>query len=266
MRNRLLAAVAVAAAIAATLTVPTTRATAGDHRPGPGRDSCARSGLLFCENFDAQPLGGPNSLDWGVDTRQGTLTVERDRHRGGRLLHVRTEENGHAFLTVTDLAPRGNSFYGRIRLKVAAFPSAPDWAHYTLVEATGAGPGFVRPVGGQYVPTLGQALWGVGSDGGPTGDWTDWQPTAPSAAGRWQCIEWQFAAADNRVSVWIDGRPKPELTVSTRDHGGNPVDFVFPAFDTVKIGWQLYQGDPTPSRYDVWYDDIALGQRRLGCR
>ena len=44
---------------------------------------------------------------------------------------------------------------------------------------------------------------------------------------------------------------QPDLTVTTTEHGGNPVDFVFPRFDTVKIGWQLYQGDPTPAAYDM---------------
>lgn len=70
-------------------------------------------------------------------------------------------------------------------------------------------------------------------------------------------------ASDNRVSVWIDGQTKPDLTVSTKDHGGNPVDFVFPRFDAVKFGWQLYQ--PNSGSYDVWLDDLALGVDRIGC-
>ncbi|XVV04931.1 hypothetical protein ACQPW3_05880 [Actinosynnema sp. CA-248983] len=97
-----------------------------------------------------------------------------------------------------------------------------DWAHYTLIEATGVGPEIVRPLGGQYVPTVGKALWGVGADGGPTGDRTNWRESAPSAAGVWQCVEWRMDATDNRVTVWIDGQAKPDLTVSTKDHGGNP--------------------------------------------
>lgn len=45
--------------------------------------------------------------------------------------------------------------------------------HYTLVEQTGEGAGRIRPVSGQYVPFEGGAFWGIGSDGGPTGDWTN---------------------------------------------------------------------------------------------
>jgi hypothetical protein len=224
--------------------------------------SCDRSDLLFCEDFQSVPLGGATSLNWGVDTKHGTLTVEK-APRGQRVLHAHTERNGRAFLRVDDFSAPGNSFYGRIRLKVKAFPRRPDWAHYTLVEATGRGPEIVRPLGGQYVPTSGQALWGVGADGGPTGDWTNWRESAPSREDVWQCVEWRMDASDNRVELWFDGVPQPDLTVSTRSHGGNPVDFVFPVFDTVKIGWQLYQAND--DTHDLWIDDIALGSKRVGC-
>ncbi|MGW4214441.1 hypothetical protein ACWEIJ_41090 [Lentzea sp. NPDC004789] len=224
--------------------------------------SCDRPDLLFCEDFQSVPLGGATSLNWGVDTKHGTLTVEKGA-RGQRVLHAHTERNGRAFLRVDDFSAPGNSFYGRIRLKVEAFPRRPDWAHYTLVEATGRGPEIVRPLGGQYVPTTGHALWGVGADGGPTGDWTNWRESAPSREDVWQCVEWRMDASDNRVELWFDGVPQPDLTVSTRSHGGNPVDFVFPAFDTVKIGWQLYQDND--DTHDLWIDDIALGSKRVGC-
>ncbi|MET8161347.1 hypothetical protein ABZT47_33730 [Sphaerisporangium sp. NPDC005289] len=236
-------------------------------RWGPG--TCAGKTLLFCEDFQNLPIGGAASLAWGVDTKHGALTVERvpGGRAGQKALRVRTEGNGRAFLKVDDFAPPGNGFYGRVRLRVKAFPVAPDWAHYTLIEATGAGPEVVRPLGGQYVPVVGggTALWGVGADGGPTGDWTNWRETAPSRAGVWQCVEWRMDATDNRISTWFDGVPRPELSASTHEHGGNDVDFVFPRFDTVKLGWQLYQPNPSPGSYEVWLDDIALSTQRLGC-
>lgn len=173
-----------------------------------------------------------------------------------------------AFLVPTRFAPPGNSFFGRMWVWVDAFPTRPDYAHFTLVEAAGSGNNtLVRPVGGQYIPGQGNgaALWGVGSNGGPTGDWTQWQPTTPTTGGRWTCFEWQMQAADNSVNVWIDGVAKPELSVSTRNHGGANTDFVFPAFNQIKLGWQLYQGGATPNRYDIWLDDIALTSSRIGC-
>jgi hypothetical protein len=218
--------------------------------------------LLFCEDFQALPTGGATSLKWGVDTRHGTLTVEKLR-RGQKVLHVHTEGNGRAFLRVDDFAAPDNSFYGRVRLRADSLPRRPDWAHYTLIEATGQGPEIVRPLGGQYVPTLDTALWGVGADGGPTGDWTNWRESAPSREDVWQCVEWRMDASDNRIELWFDGVAQPDLTVSTTDHGGNPVDFLFPRFDTIKFGWQLYQ--PNDDSHDLWLDDIALGAERIGC-
>lgn len=232
---------------------------------GSGARDCAKPGTLFCENFDRLPLGGASSLDWGIDTRNGTLTVERRATgQGGKVLHVRTLDNGRAFLRVDDLAVPPGGFYGRMRLRVGAFPAAPDWAHFTLVEATGAGSAeVVRPVGGQYVPTVRRALWGIGADGGPTGDWTAWTESAPATAGTWQCVEWRLDPVTNSVTTWFDG--DTALTATEQAHGGNQVPFILPAVDTVKIGWQLYQGGTAPAGFDLWIDDIALSSRRVGC-
>ncbi|GIF12862.1 hypothetical protein FHX34_102844 [Actinoplanes teichomyceticus] len=232
--------------------------------PGRGAADCRGGGTLFCENFDRLPVGGASSLDWGIDTRNGTLTVERRAAGSGKVLHVRTRDNGRAFLRVDDLAAPATGFYGRMRLRVDAFPTAPDWAHFTLVEATGPGSAeVVRPVGGQYVPTLDRALWGIGADGGPTGDWTDWSESAPAAADVWQCVEWRLDPVTNTVTTWIGG--DVVLRATERDHGGNAVPFVLPTVDTVKIGWQLYQPGTTPAGFDLWIDDVALSTRRLGC-
>ena len=183
-------------------------------------------------------------------------------------MHLNTTGNGLAFLVPTNFAPPGNSFFGRMWLWVSAFPTKPDYAHFTLVEASGTGTStLVRPVGGQYIPGKANEtpLWGVGSDGGPTGDWTNWKESTPTTSGQWSCIEWQMQSADNSVNVWIDGIAKPELSVSTKNHGGNNVDFVFPTFNKLRLGWQLYQGGSTPSSFDVWLDDIVLTSSRAGC-
>ena len=231
-----------------------------------GARTCPRTGVLFCEDFERLPVGGASSLKWGIDTRNGTLTVERRAAARGKVLHVRTLDNGRAFLRADDLDVPAGGLYGRMRLRVDAFPTAPDWAHFTLVEATGSGSTeIVRPLGGQYVPTAGRSLWGIGADGGPTGDWTAWTESAPATADTWQCVEWRLDPATGGVTTWFDGDDATALTVSRDAHGGNDVPFVLPDVDTVKIGWQLYQGGTTPARFDLWIDDIALATQRVGC-
>lgn len=249
------AAVALSVATVALLAIPPTASAA----PTP-------HGSLVRENFDRLPLGpvteGPG---WTTDTSDGTLAVVPGSTGHGRELLIRTEGNGRAFLVFDDPAPEGNSLWGRVRLRVGGFPTAPDWAHWTIAEASGAdSPTLVRPLGGQYAPTDGGNFWGVGSDLGPTGDWTSWKTSSPAVGGAWQCVEFHLDATDNRVTVYLDGVEQSALTVSTKVHGGTADDFVFPTFDKLKLGWQLYQADPTPSSYDIRMDDIALGARRVG--
>jgi endoglucanase len=78
-------------------------------------------------------------------------------------------------------------------------------------------------------------------------------------------MEWQMQSSNNSVAVWINGVAKPEMGVSTQSHGGANVNLVFPTFNQIKIGWQLYQGGSTPAQFDLWLDDIALATSRLGC-
>jgi hypothetical protein len=251
-------AAALLAASAALLAVPPAVAAA----PAPG----SPHGTLARENFDRLPLGPvTEGHGWRADTAGGTLTVARSASGHGHELRLHTDGNGRAFLVFDELSPPGNSFWGRVRLQVGGFPSAPDWAHWTIAEASGTDSAtLVRPLGGQYAPTDDGNFWGVGSDLGPTGDWTSWKTSSPAVAGTWQCVEFHLDAGDNRVTVYLDGVEQSGLTVSTKEHGGTTGDFVFPAFAKLRLGWQLYQADPTPSSYDIRMDDIAIGTRRVG--
>ncbi|WP_329272186.1 hypothetical protein [Streptomyces sp. NBC_01451] len=252
-----IAALSAAAATAATLLAipPTASATPAPHK------TFAR------ENFDRLPLGPVTAgRGWTTDTSNGTLTVTPSSTGKGRELRIRTQGNGRAFVVFPDLAAPGNSYWARLRLRVDAFPTAPDWAHWTIAEASGAdSPTLVRPLGGQYAPTDKGNFWGVGSDLGPTGDWTSWKTSAPAVADGWQCVEFHLDAADSRVTVYFDGVEQSDLTVSAQSHGGaQDSDFAFPTFDKLKLGWQLYQGDPTPPSYDVRMDDVVVGSGRVG--
>lgn len=247
-------------------TAPDAAAIDASTTPDAGpRVGCEGSTALFCEDFESFTGGSATSARWTQDLGNGTLAVDGEHARGARALHVHTMSNGRAFLRIP-FAPPGNSHFGRMFLWVTQFPTAPDWAHYTLVELTGTGSSArVRPVGGQYVPPRSGAFWGIGSDGDATGDWTDWRTSAPSVSGRWVCVEWEMDASRNFIRLTLDGVADDALTVDTTRHGGNPVDFVFPTFDNIKIGWQLYQGGTTPPEFDLWIDDLVLDTTRVGC-
>ena len=237
----------------------------GADAAGASGVTCADPGLVFCDDFEDLAPGPATSTRWTPETSNGEVTIDGTHARGARALHVHTTGNGRGLIRVNGFAPPANSFYARAHVWVDGFPTAPDYAHFTMVELAGNGGGVVRPIGGQYIPSAGKSLWGVGSDGGPTGDWTRWQTTAPAEGGKWVCLEWQVAATDNAINVWIDGVAHPEMGVTTKDHGGSTVDFVFPSFTSIWFGWWLYQGGPSPGQFDVWFDDIAVGTSRLGC-
>ncbi|MER6563899.1 hypothetical protein ABT300_40520 [Streptomyces sp. NPDC001027] len=265
-------AAALLAASGALLALPPTASAGPDGptapavRPVRSADDAVSHRTFVREDFDRLPLGPVTAgRGWTTDTKDGYLSVEPSSTGRGRELRLHTEGNGRAFLVLSDLAPARNSFWARLRLRIDRLPTAPAWAHWTVAEASGSdAPTLVRPLGGQYVPTSQENFWGVGSDLGPTGDWTAWRTSAPATAGTWSCVEFHLDAADNRVTVYQDGVERSDLTVSTKAHGGTADDFVFPRFDTLKLGWQLYQAGPTPTSYDVRMDDVALSTRRVG--
>lgn len=256
---------AVAAVSAATLTA---NAAPPMFPPKPG----CMPGMVFCEDFNALPLGAAKSTRWSVDAEKGSLDVSRTtvvngwRRYRSQALRVRTTDNGRAFLVVKNAALGDGPVYGRMRLRVKEFPTAPNWAHFTLVEATGTGSKeIVRPVGGQFAPTTGGTYWGVGADGGPTGDWTNWKESAPVTNNRWQCVEFKLDPTGNQMQTWFDGVANPDLMANTTSHGGAAVPFVLPKIDTIKVGWQLYQPGTTPKGFDLLIDDLALSRTRVGC-
>jgi hypothetical protein len=239
-----------------------------------GTTACQSPGLLFCENFEGLPAGAATSPKWTIDTQQGTLTIEKlRRNSSNQVLHAHTVGNGRALLTINNFKAPGNTFFGRMWVTIKALPTAPDFAHFILVQATGTGSAeMVRPVGGQFINTqflknggTGRSLWGVGADGGATGDWTNWKESATAVAGAWQCIQWSIQAAGNTAQMRVNGATNPGLVVSTKQHGGKPVPFVLPVVRKIQIGWWLFQPSPAPIKFDLRYDNIALSSHPLGC-
>jgi hypothetical protein len=225
---------------------------------------CAPGVAFFCEDFENVAVGtAQQTATWRPE---GTVSIDTQVAQGARSLHLQAAAGQNSRIQVTGFAPPNNSFFGRMNMFVEQFPTGPDNAHFVLVEATGNGGERVRPIGGQFKQGVNAvSIWGVGSDGGATGDWTDWQATAPTASGQWVCMEWHMDAANNSVDVFIDGTLKPELSVSTNAHGGAQTPFVFPTFNNLSLGWVVFQGGAVPSNYNVWLDDIVLSSERVGC-
>ena len=202
------------------------------------------------------------------------MTIDAQHARGAQALHVHAVEGESAYISLSPFAPPNNSFFGRAYVWVTAFPTAPAYAHFTMIEASGtpASDGTISPLGGQYDPYGMAADFGVGSGLGPTGDWVNWNSSAPALAGQWLCLEWEMAqnepstSLSNVVNIWIDGIAKTSLSVSTYVHPGiKDAGLLFPTWQSIWFGWTIYDGMATPTQFDLWYDDIILSTTRVKC-
>ncbi|KAJ1565249.1 hypothetical protein HK096_003801 [Nowakowskiella sp. JEL0078] len=243
--------------------ITTTAATLSTTESAAIATNVAASGIFFSEDFESLNSVS-DSPNWKIQSSGAVASIDTTNPKNGKkALRLKVKGNGFGFLVPNTFAPPSNSFFGRINLFVANFPKQPDFAHFINVEAKGTGDtSLVRPIGGQFIP--GETTeFGPGSDLGPTGDWTNHQKTVPTTDGVYTCLEWQMRDSDSLIQLFVNGVEKKELQVSKNIHGGNQVDFIFPKFNNIRIGWQEFQS--TSDNFDVFIDDIALGTSRIGC-
>lgn len=233
-----------------------------------GASRCEGSGLRLCDGFE-----GPNidTALWQVQKQGGNVVAltKAEHARGSQSLHVRAQ-NGFGFVKTNRPFPAPvNTYWARMFIKVKRF-STVDWAHWTVAEAAGKGDGSLIRVGGQYNSAIRKNRWGVGSDGGPTGDWTrhdadpNGQPQEP-ATNEWVCLEWLHDGQNDVTRFFVDAQEHPSLA-TTAGHGNTArknVPYVMPDFQTLWFGWWQYQ--PDASAFDVWIDEVAVDAERIGC-
>jgi len=236
-----------------------------------GASRCAGAGLLLCDGFETDAI---DTGLWNVSkSAQNVLENTRDyAARGEQSVHIMAD-NGYAFLRNESIFPvANNDYYGRMFVRVERF-STVDWAHWTVAEGAGTGNDAKVRVGGQYVRTdfdtnTWANRWGVGTDGGETGDWTnaDQDPlgqVVEPAILEWVCLEWQHFGSTNETRFYLDGVEHPSLYTTAQDHGGDSGQYILPQMTSFWFGWVQYQEDPMP--FDVWIDEVALDDERIGC-
>ena len=213
---------------------------------GPSR--CANAQVALCEDFengiDATRLVTTNSGD-------ATATVdELHAARGKKALHVHTDAGkGRAFIRHSKSFPiMNNMVYGRMFVWLED-PLTTD-GHFTLAEGVGTGtPAMIR-FGGQ------DKKFGVGTDGGSSGDWTDKDTLVANK--KWLCTEFQFKSDTNEFRVWLDDKEITGLRSGPAKHPS----FTMPQFASMWFGWWMYN---MQEPQDVWIDEIAIHSAPIGC-
>jgi hypothetical protein len=233
-----------------------------------GASRCTSS-FLLCDGFENAAL---DKSVW--QTKFGAPAVDSTRAaRGSHSLHLSTTATGSSGIEVTKIFPTANNdYYGRLFVYFDALPSRPQWAPWTIVGATGSAVAGEIRVGGQFDGKINR--FGVGTDRGPTGDWTNLDADAQAGStqireDQWLCVEWQHDGATDQSRFYLDGVEHPSLG-TTRDvkHDGNSsVKYDLPDMSAVWVGfWNYDQGKTvTPNHFDVWIDEVALDDERIGC-
>jgi len=214
---------------------------------GPSR--CATSGAVFCEDFE----NGLDAAKWTTTKSGEASAVVDETHaaRGKKALHVHTANGaGFAYIQEKKTFPiMNNMVFGRIY--VWFDDAITTDGHFSLAEGSGTGTKALIRFGGQY------QSFGVGTDAGPSGDWTDRDNTAiPNK--KWLCMEFQFKSDTNEFRVWWDDK---ELT-SLRSGPSKHPNFTMPQFTSLWFGWWMYNKQEPQ---DLWIDDIAVNNQPIGC-
>jgi hypothetical protein len=234
-----------------------------------GESRCKNSSFALCEDFESGTLDTATWKARGAPPAIETVRAARGTHSA----HFHTSDNGLEYITQTKTFPAPNdTYYARVFVWFDSMPTAPDWAHWTISGAQ-AGTALDAPeirIGGQWDTNRKLDLFGVGTDRGDTGDWTnlDDDPNGKPVAvpvKAWVCLEWMFDGSANQTRFWWDGVEHPSLATSSTNHGGSSDPFILPAFDSMWIGWWLYQANTDPPAFDVWFDEVAVDYARIGC-
>jgi hypothetical protein len=245
---------------------------AGGGGAGGAPSLCSNDALWFCDGFEGAEI---DQSTWKAMQSMPSLDSAHVA-RGAKSLHMHTTATGASGLTITKFFSTAmGHYYGRLFVYFDALPTKPQWAHWTIVGANpkqGETISGENRVGGQFDGSINR--WGVGTDQGPTGDWTnlDDDPTGHAqnvAGGRWYCVEWLHDWDQDVSKLFIDGVEHPSLdtTADVKHQGNANVKYEIPVLGSVWVGFWNYDQHQTvvPSQFDVWIDEVAFDDERVGC-
>jgi hypothetical protein len=219
---------------------------------GLGGPTRCDTSLALCESFE-------NGLDTNLwkTSKSGDATIAVDEvhaARGSKALHVKTAAGGgsnFAYITETKTFPAtNNTLYGR--MFVWFEDALTTDGHYSLAEGAGSNNSAKIRFGGQY------KAFGVGTDGGNSGDWTDSERTKPVTTQSWLCLEFEFDGPASTFHVWWDDLERTALASGPSKHAS----FAMPTFNSLWFGYWMYNlAEPQ----EIWIDEIAVDYKPIGC-
>jgi len=227
---------------------------------GPASPCAARSGVLFCEDFESRAAGpAGNTPPWVPQIiGSGTLTIDgTTAHSGGKSLHVHAGDDDYdtllAFHDATVLPAPNGRFYARafVRLGRAMAAGHNSYIVAELFATPGTGNNLrIAEDNAMLMYTIKGDSFGALSN---ANYYTDHKPGVAFAPSTWVCLEFLIDAGHPELDFWVDGTEVPDL---------HHTDWALDHYDTLRFGFEKYAGPGI----DIWYDDIAIGTSRIGCQ
>ncbi len=253
-----------------------------DSSPDTGSVLCA--GLL-CEDFEK---GQIDPSIWDVKTGGGgTLSVQQQTVAHGKFamqVHALAGPTQDFAFIVTKSAPaalQGTSVYGR-----AYFLITPDPLTSTHTEMIFAGTNGTGPNNGaapfpklRYMEVANlYGAWQLGldlMDQSPPVEIVAY-PNKNVPTMTWTCMEWHFEDQPDRITLWTNGNLIGTFDDQHIGFTAKPVPLPLPGepiyqgtssgivggFDQFGFGFHDF-GPKKP--FDLYYDDVVLGTKRVGC-
>jgi hypothetical protein len=231
--------------------------------PDGGAVACTS---LFCEDFEG---GQIDPARWSTQTSGGhAVMIEQTKVAHGKYaaqFHAPAGATGYDFL-ITRNAPAAlkTHHFGRAYVMVA--PKLPV-GHTGLMFA--GSDGFPR---WKYLEIAGiRGGWQLsyvtltGADGetdfhlGCAGN-SRCVPDLRMAAASWLCVEWEFNDQPDQITLSADGKP---VGAAPAISFGNQMSGLVGGFTS--FGFGFYDWHPDNFAFDVYYDDLALDTRPIGC-
>ncbi len=257
---------------------PTSDASTGDGATmgsgGSGNGPCGAAGIFVCDDFEATAANAkPDTSKWSIAGNPTITPVIDDKkaHGGTHSLHFAKTDNQGVFISAAKgFPPTNNSFYARAWIFLAK-PMKDMGGHVDfIVGATAPENGVEVRLGASQnfasqLEMLDLNLIGSGeehsqfSNGDYTGGNGTQKPGVTLEAGRWYCLEGFWNGKDHQFQLWVDDVEVPGLRVT--DWGKGVMSWS-PMYKVGKVGAQKFSGDPG----ELWYDDVAFGSSRIGCK
>lgn len=208
--------------------------------PGP----CA---ALLCEGFEAGPPLDAARWKARTSSAANTLRVEPDRVAHGRYAlhaHLQNTGGGEATVRETQTFPAlGSELWGRLSF----YSTAGNLGHTGFISAY---------VDGKRVLEIAQS--------GATWQLTYYPPTGERPIGtnasvpqnRWACLEWTFSHTSKIIQLFVDGQPAATYTLAVGATIAGPF---------TELGLGMDDHGAQPGQLDVYFDDVAVDAKRIGC-